>query len=182
MSTYLYNRLEKTATLKIIIFGLLIIVLFNIVLLPMFPKLFQVEIDIAKVLDLQFSYKPEFVYAFFTELGEEGRNAYLLSEVFVDFPYLIIYTFLYILLLIRLLSISKIKSKKWILYLPFLVGLFDALENIGIVQLLTSYPNQLPNLVIITSVFTTLKWIFAFGTLIAVLFLSVTWLLKKNKK
>ena len=84
-------------------------------------------------------------------------------------PYLIFYTFYYVVLMYYLLKMRNINTP-FLLIFPFLIGLFDFLENMGILILLKQHPDLNVKMVFFTSLFTKLKWSFALLTLISVLF------------
>ena len=166
----LYSILNKYTSKKNILIGILSIITFNVFLLPKFSELFlNTKIDIKSILDVKFSYTTTIAYTLFENLGVEGREAYKLSELFVDIPYAIIYGFTYAFLIIFLLKINKITTLNYLILAPLLIGFFDILENIGIVIMLTKYPIKLVGICNLTSIFTSLKWIFAIITFIIVL-------------
>lgn len=179
MIRVLYKKLEKYTSTGLILTGLVLVALFNAIIFPGFPKLFGITIPVEQILDIKFSYSPQEVYGFFEGLGEKGREVYRLSEMLVDLSYMIMYTFLYSILTVRLLKINQILSKHWLIGFPLLLGFFDLLENTGIIILLSEYPKQINWLVNITSVFTSLKWIFALFTFISIISLIFLWVYKK---
>jgi hypothetical protein len=166
----IFNSLNKYASKKNILIGILLILVFNIFLLPKFSELFLgTKIDIKEILDIKFSYTTTDAYSLFENLGESGRNAYQLSEFFIDIPYAIIYGFTYTLVIFFLLKRNKIKKLNYLILAPLFISIFDVLENTGIIIMLTKYPIKLDTLCHLTSIFTSLKWIFAIITFIIVL-------------
>lgn len=182
MIDYLYNFLKLFAKPVYILIGFILVALFNLVFFPGFSSYFGVTSSLNDVLDLKLHYNPEVVYGIFDRLGDKGLKIYKASEIFVDFPYLIVYTILYAALITRLSDLLQLKNKAYLLYIPLLLGVFDILENIGIIKLIGAYPEKMNALVSITSVFTTLKWIFALLTLGTIIFLTAMWLLNRRKK
>jgi len=166
----LYHFLNKYTSKKNILIGIFLIIIFNVLLLPKFSELFlSTKIAIKSILDIKFSYTTAIAYTLFENLGKEGRNAYKLSELFVDIPYAIIYGFTYAFIIIFLLKLNKIKRLNFLILTPLLISFFDILENTGIIVMLTKYPVKLDTLCNLTSIFTSLKWIFAIITFIIVL-------------
>lgn len=166
----IFNYLNKYATKKNILIGILLIIVFNIFLLPKFSELFlNTKIDIKSILDIKFSYSTTIAYTLFKNLNENGRVAYKLSELFVDIPYAIIYGFTYAFIVVFLLKRNKIKNLNYLVLAPLIISLFDVLENTGIIIMLTKYPEKLSNICNLTSIFTSLKWIFAIVTFIIIL-------------
>lgn len=164
-----FTILEKYATKRICLVGVFLIVLFNIILFYNSSQLLAGKaVDEKSILDLKFSYSPEFAYTFFENLDEEGRNTYTLSEIFIDFPYAIIYGFTYAFMILILLKTNQLKKLIFLSFVPFLISWFDILENTGIVAMLLKYPEKMENICNITATFTTLKWIFAIITFLII--------------
>ena len=176
MTKYIHIKLSKIAKFWHILFGFSLIIIFNLILLPIVPKMLGAILSVENILDLHFSYSSQEVYLIFEKIGKKARTVYLLFEIIVDLPYILIYSFTYSLIIVRLLTINKIQNNHIVLYIPILLGLLDILENIGIVNLLYFYPEQFPRIVMLTSVFTSLKWIFAFFTFIVIFYLGTRWL------
>ena len=65
--------------------------------------------------------------------------------------------------------------------LPFGALIFDYLENIGIVSLLSTYPKQIAGLAIFMSLANITKWLFVGASVLALLYTFGTWLIKKFK-
>jgi hypothetical protein len=113
-----------------------------------------------KVLDMMAGgYDAAYVNTLLNDLGEEGRNAYLYNQMPLDFAYPFLFGITYCLLLAYILN-KLGKSEKFLFYLcliPLLSCVLDYAENIGIVTMLKSYPNNSVVLSLVTSVFTVLK-------------------------
>jgi len=176
------NYLIKQSSLKKVILGIIIILIFNIILFPFFPKLFHVaSFPTSWILDLRFSYTSDILYTIFDNLGIEGRKVYQLSEIFVDFPYAVFYGFVYSFMIVLLLKKTNLTTNSYLILIPFGISFFDILENIGLVSLLYSYPKKLTYLVNITSLTTSCKWIFAILTVIIAIYLISKQKKGKNK-
>ncbi len=156
----------KIATKRNLFIGLGFIVLVNAAVFPLVPKWFGVSISIDKILDIQFGFDKYFVLSSLSSMGEKGREVYLLSTLVIDSIYAIIYGVTYTIFFI---FIAKDTSQKRIVFFPFLISLFDLLENTGIVSLILNYPNISEMLVVFTSFANRLKWIFALLTIVLVI-------------
>lgn len=175
--------LEKNTTKKNIVFGIILIVLFNTFFLPKFPELFDnSNLSIEYILDLKFSYSSENAYDILSELGNDGRNIYKLLGFFVDTPYAIIYGFTYAFIIIILLDINKRSKLNYLALTPLLISFFDLLENTGIIIMITNYPKKLENISTLSSSFTSLKWIFAGITFLIIVGLLIINIFKNKKK
>ena len=92
-------------------------------------------------------------------LGEEGRALYLYRQIPADMIYPGLFGISYcILLLFFLKKLNKLNSPFIYLgVLPLIGGLFDYLENLGIIILLSNYPDISEDLVYLMSDFTITK-------------------------
>ncbi len=87
-------------------------------------------------------YSEEYAQTLLSTLGTEGRNSYLYIQLPVDMIYPFLFGLTYSLLLAYFLD--KLKwIEKPVFYstlLPLVAGMFDYLENAGIVIMLNQYP------------------------------------------
>jgi hypothetical protein len=91
-------------------------------------------------------------------LGAEGRDYYLYRQIPLDMIYPSLFGISFSLLLNYIFKKAKLCSKYYILTLiPLFAGLFDYIENIGIILMLTSYPSFSSLLANVTSLFSILK-------------------------
>jgi hypothetical protein len=118
-------------------------------------------------LDLMFLYTPAEAFAMIEKYGPAGRALYIKIELSVDIIFPIVYT-LFLGLLISWLFQRAFKPdskmQKWNVA-PVGAWLFDLLENIGIVTMLSLYPSQPELLAWLTMLLGLVKW--------ALLFLSI---------
>ncbi len=104
-------------------------------------------------------YDHEYVSSLLSTLGDGGRNAYLYHQIPVD----MIYPFLFgvsscLVLAYFLNKLNKLKGAFFYLcFIPLFSGLFDYGENLGIITILNSYPNNSAFLSQVTNTFSTLK-------------------------
>lgn len=132
-----------------------------------------------KLLDMMpTGYGPEYVDNLLKTLGPEGRSAYLFNQLPLDMIYPSLFGITYCLLLAYLLNkLNKLKSAFFYLcFIPLLSGIFDYGENIGIITMLTGYPDnsvlgsQITNVFsVLKSSFTTLYFIIVIMSLIALM-------------
>ncbi len=116
-----------------------------------------------KLLDMQpTGYNAEYAKNLFDNLGAIGREAYLFRQIPVDMIYPLLFAVTYSLLLTFLFKKSfNPKSKiNGLSLIPIVGGLFDYLENVGIIIMLSIYPIFSESLANITNVFSVLKSIF----------------------
>lgn len=119
--------------------------LFNFLLNSIMPK------DYA--LDLMFAYTPEDAYEALSHLDFEQRKLYRNGIWALDMPYMIIYSFLFSGVLLKIY-----KNKKMVL-LPAMIMMMDFFENLTVLRMLKLFPIQDNFLALIASAFTTSKWV-----------------------
>lgn len=122
-------------------------------------------------IDLQFFYTPARVYEMVAAYGEFGRAFYRNVELTADIIYPIVYT-LFLSLLISWLFQRGFPAGSRLQRLnvvPFGGWLFDLLENLGIVAMLSIYPATPAALAWLTALFTLVKWLFAGASMVLVL-------------
>lgn len=156
------NFLEKHATKRNIILGIIFIIFINTIAFPFFPKIMiGREIPIDGIFDLQFGFTIDFANQILLNLQDDGRNAYKYSTLFVDIPYALVYGFIYSFMLIALIRKTKLWKFKYLVLIPFGISVFDLIENIGILTMLSSYPTMNETVCEITSFANQGKWSFA---------------------
>lgn len=121
-------------------------------------------------IDVLFFYTPDKVYSMVASYGAEGRASYRAFELTGDIIYPIVYTLFFCLLITWLYqrgfpSGSRMQKLNVV---PFGGWLFDLLENLGIVAMLSVYPSTPAALARISSIFTLMKWLFAGASIIVV--------------
>jgi len=92
-------------------------------------------------------------------LGATGRDVYLKVQLPLDFIYPALFALTYSLLIVWALQRYPYLSRKvrWLALLPILAGLFDYAENVGIIMMLTRFPELPEGLVRAASFFTVVK-------------------------
>ena len=166
------NFLNKNATWNSILILLGLIIIFNLLIFPFAYKTSQNIIP----LDLQFSYSSEKAYDILANYSDEGLKEYVIAELTVDLIFPLIYALFLSFFLFKL-------TKKSILSLfPLLIILSDYAENIGIAVIIHYLPHKLPNLVGLTSLFTSLKWVLIAISILLILVALVAKLFNQKKK
>lgn len=136
--------------------------LYSLMLLYTIPQVEQ-HAPGMKLFDLSPSgYSLDYALELLGALGGKGRDTYLYLQLPVDFVYPGLFAVSCCLLLSWLFSKSlKANSRMFYLcFIPVVAGLFDYLENICIVRMLTSYPDVTTLHVAFASTLTILKSVF----------------------
>ena len=115
-------------------------------------------------------------------LGKGGRNFYLFRQLPLDFVYPLLFMMSNILILSFFLKkIGKLESWFLLVLFPVIAGIFDYLENLGLIYLLTSYPRISEIGVRIISTFTVIKSLFTSLYFVILLFVLAILIFKKKK-
>jgi hypothetical protein len=172
--------IKKYATRKNILFGIIYILITNLVLFPFFPKIISnVSFSIDWILDLKIGFDYETVIKSFELMQPEGRFIYKISTIFIDTPYAVIYGFTYSSIFYLLFDKNS-KYKSLLLIFPIMISVFDILENLFIVNYINNYPNISDKMVFLGSIANQLKWIFAIITFIIFIIGLTKFLIKKK--
>lgn len=130
------------------------------------------NLPVNQVPDVNFSFSPELIYIFLTNIGVEGRNAFRVMHLTVDLTFPFVYS-LFFFLLIRFL-LGKLKNNiRWLPFIPLLAGVFDLAENFILNFLTEAYPAYYPNLAVIVELLTIIKFALIAISLITALFLML---------
>lgn len=166
---------------KILALFILTNIIYAIMLTITIPKVMSFSGGM-KLLDMMpTGYSADYVNSLLNALGDKGREAYLFNQLPLDMIYPFFFGVSYCLILAYLLN--KIgKTESYIFYLSFLPlfsGLFDYFENIGIIIMLNSYPDNSIILTQITNVFSVLKS--SFTTLYFIILIIILIIFGKSK-
>jgi hypothetical protein len=138
-----------------------------------------------KLMDmLPSGYDFQYVNVLLNKLGEEGRALYMYRQIPADMIYPALFGISYsVLLLYFFKKLNKLNSGLvYLSILPPIGGLFDYMENIGIIFMLKRFPDLTTDLVSMTNVFTIVK---SFLTSVYFIVLLVTlgvWVFQLLKK
>lgn len=114
-------------------------------------------------------------------LGHDGRQLYLFPQLALDFVYPGLFAICFSLMLVWVYS-KRVRSDSKVLYLavlPALGGLFDYIENILIIRMITTFPDVTKGLVSAASGSTLLKSAFSTVSFL-LLILGFALLLKRH--
>ncbi|WP_149276258.1 hypothetical protein [Pareuzebyella sediminis] len=152
--------IEKNLQVKKVLALLILTSLIYLIMLGVTIPLVSTYAEELKLLDMMpMGYDFDDVNALFSALGPKGRNAYLYNQLPVDMIYPALFGMSFCLLLAYLLKkLNRYNGKLFYLcLLPLFAGFADYMENVGIIVLLTNYPNLTSGLVPITAFFSLLK-------------------------
>jgi hypothetical protein len=161
MLTRFSEALKKYTNGWLILFFLAGELLFNVVILPAQQARLEAASGGVGPIDLMLFYTPEQVYSMVEAYGTAGRAAYRTFELTGDILYPIVYTLFFSLLLTWLFQRGFAPDspvQRWNV-LPLATWLFDLLENLGIVAMLSVYPSTPGWLAWTATLFTLLKWL-----------------------
>lgn len=156
--------------------------------------LFMIFITIPKVMSyakgmkifdmMPTGYSLDYARELVTVLGPDGRKTYLFTQLPVDMIYPFLFGLTYSLMIAYF--INKLRwFDKPILYmsiLPILAGLFDYLENIGIIIMLNSHQDLSLLLVGLSNWFTITKSVLSTISFTFLLILLFTFLVRKKSR
>ncbi len=174
MNQNLWKFIDKHSTdKKVLILFIITQIIYAAMVFGTIPHVLSFSDDI-KLLDMMpTGYDFNYVTILLASLGPSGRSAYLHQQIPLDMIYPLLFAVTYFLLLGLILK-QMVKSQSVLFYLCFisvLVGIFDYLENIGIIMLLTSYPDISKLLAQTTNFFTLGK---SYSTIVYFTILLVT--------
>jgi len=146
----------------VLVFFIITQIVYFIMLFYTIPSVTK-YIEGMKLLDMQpAGYSADYVKILFETLGNEGRKAYLFKQIPMDMIYPLLFAVTYSLLLTYLFKrIFTPESKlRYLNLIPVFGGLFDYLENTGIIIMLSVYPQFSASLAKLTAFFSVTKSIF----------------------
>lgn len=122
-------------------------------------------------IDLLLFYTPVQVYSMVASYGDAGRAMYRAHELTIDVIYPVVYTLLFALLITWLFRRGFAPGSRMqkLNVVPFGAFLFDMLENVCIVLMLSIHPAQPAALAWIGALITFVKWLFAIATILLIL-------------
>ena len=123
-------------------------------------------------IDLQFFYTPDTAYSMIADYGPEIRAQYRTFALTADVIYPVVYTILFSLLISWLFKRGLDPDHRLhILNLaPLGAGVFDLLENLAVVGMLSVFPATPAWLAWVATMFTMVKWAFAGASLLLILY------------
>ncbi len=166
---------------KVLILFILTNIIYAIMLTVTIPKVMSFAGGMRLPDMMPTGYTPEYVNVLLNTLGEAGRHAYLSVQIPVDMVYPFFFGVSYCLVLAYFLNkIEKLNSNLFYLcFLPLFAGLFDFFENIGIITILRSFPDNSILLSLTTNIFSILKS--SFTTVYFIILIIVLIITGRNK-
>jgi hypothetical protein len=184
MMASLSNFFIRYAKGWIILVAFVTVLLFEAVVLPGAQATIEAASGGTGPLDLQFFYSPSTANETIASYGDAGRAAYRTTELTADLLFPIAYT-LFLALSITWLfqrAFDKGSAVQYLNLAPVGAWVFDLLENVGVVILLNSFPNQPFVVTLLTTVFSGLKWVFVFFSAILLIFGAVAYIVSRFRK
>lgn len=181
MKNWIHHNIQGR---KVLLLFILTNIVYVIMLTLTIPKVMSFSGGM-KLLDmLPTGYNPEYVNALLNALGENGRHAYLFTQIPVDLIFPGLFGISYCLLFAYLLNkIGKLNGYYWgLCWFPVLAGLFDYFENFGIIALLKNHPANSIFLAQATNVFSVLKSVFTTLSFTTLIILLIVFMITKYKK
>lgn len=111
-------------------------------------------------------------------MGEKGRMLYRQMLCGIDLFYPLVYSIFLFLLIIKFSSSPKRISYKLVCFFPFIAGLLDIAENVGIASMLDSFSDISASQVSMVYAFTVSKWAFVSFSVIVMLWFGSFYFLK----
>ena len=132
-------------------------------------------------LDGRLYYPAEEIHRVLVQQGEAGRLLYGQLET-IDLLFILVYTWLLVELTRRLRLKAKWRVPAYLAFLPIGVATAsDAVETVGILSLLSRFPEQAPELERLISWATPIKWLGLFFAILQVAFLLAQRLIKPKE-
>ena len=174
--------INKIANTRYLIIFVIALVLFALLVLPVENK--KAQTDFSGITpDTTFFYHAADLVTMAEIYGESGRHLYGISRVRFDVLFPLLYGFTLSIAMSWLLKRLLKKERKWCFLnlLPFIAALFDLLENLFATIVFSSYPD-VPNwLLMITPIFSLLKWVLLGVSALIIFDLLILFLVQKFK-
>lgn len=176
--------LDKNAKGWLVLVFMGLFFLFNLVIMPSGQRWLGGNTDEVGSIDLTLAASPSTLFNKVEAYGEQGRNVYRLFALTADVAYPIIYSIFLGLAITYLFRRIFPAGSAWqkLNLLPFAALVFDVFENLSIVALLSTYPQQISWLAILTIILNFIKWVCAGGSTLLVLAGLIGWLVVSLRK
>ena len=168
--------------LGMLLLCLIIMVLFNIKSIPFSTMGLMRRANGLSVLDTRFTYSQTDVSFLFKALGEEGRKLYQVTHLSLDLIFPFAYSFLFAgagFWLCKKIGFPYQHSKGLSLIL-LAAGVFDLLENLTVIILVSVFPKPMVGLVLASQLLTITKFGLFLINILVLIVLSI--LLLRNKQ
>lgn len=177
------NRFYAWAKGWLVLVLLVLDVFFAGLVMPLIGGLMQGGQGGIQPLDLMMFQTPDKLFAMIEKYGESTRIFYRNAELTADIIYPIVYLFFFSLAISWLFQrgFAPTSSMRKLNVVPVGAFIFDLLENLTIVTLLSMFPSQPIALGWLLFLFTSIKWLFAFIS-IALILIGLVMALKNGFK
>lgn len=155
LKTLISNNLQGK---KVLLFFLLASIIYFVMLFYTIPKL-NTYADGLQIFDMKPNgYDLGYAQELLNKLGKKGRAFYLFRQIPLDLVYPIVFAISNTLILSFFLKkINRLENWYLLTILPILGGIFDELENLGVIYMIKSYNSLSEIIVKIISIFTVAK-------------------------
>ena len=176
--------LFKQATGRnILVFLVLYVAMVAFVMVPA-QKFMETHGEGTGPLDLQQFYNADKALEMLGQYDAEVRAFYRKTELTADLAYPVVYTLflglLWLFLLKKAFAPGHFVQRLW--FVPFVGFFFDLIENACILRLLGQSPDFSRGTAVAASVFSGLKWGFAFASMGLVVMGLIVWLVRAVRK
>jgi hypothetical protein len=176
--------LIRTASGRNLVIMVILFFLTTSVIFPLISSLIEDPAGELESIDTKLYYSPAEFYETIAPYGDQGRRVYALSHLTADVLFPLVYAFLFGWLIAYIFP-RAFSVDSWVQRLnlaPFLLLIFDLIENISVVILLLVYPTQLQGLARLAGLITSLKWVIAGITMALPVVGAVVWLYKRLRE
>ena len=183
MLTRFSDYLIRTASGRILIILFVVFILTTSVIFPLVSSLIEDPAGELESIDTKLYYSPAEFYEIIEPYGDQGRRVYALSHLTADVLFPLVYAFFFGLLIAYIFP-RAFSVDSWVQRLnlaPFLLLIFDLIENISVVILLLVYPTQLQGVARFAGMITSLKWVIAGITVALPVIGAIVWLYNSQR-
>ena len=177
MVTRLSNLLIRLANGRTLLILFLLFILTTSVIFPLMSSLIEDPAGELEKIDTKLYYTSEELYEIMEHYGDQDRRVYALSHLTADVLFPLVYASFFGLLIAYIFQ-RAFPQDSWVQLLnlaPFVLLIFDLIENLGVVILLLAYPTQMGGLACVTGMVTSVKWMLAGITVALPLVGAVVW-------
>lgn len=151
--------LNHSSGVKVLVLFGITMAVYALMLLFSIPKVHQFAGGMRLPDMMPEGYDFEYIMNLFSALGDNGRSMYLSLQLPIDMIYPALFAICYSLMLAYFLK--KLRKEHSLLlvlcFLPFVAGVADYFENIGIIYMLKQFPDLTEQTVDIVSGFSVIK-------------------------
>jgi hypothetical protein len=164
----LSNLIHHVSKGWVALLSVLIFLLFTALVLPKQSARAELETKAAGSPDMSFYYSEDDLYQMAEAYGQSGREAYIRARFTFDLIWPLVYTLFLTTVISWVYQKAFPPDSPWqrMNLVPVFGILFDYLENISTSLVMMQYPDRLPLVATLASVFTMGKWILIGGSFV----------------